>query len=83
MGSTTVRLAEEHAHILKELAKQVNEPMQVVLGRAIETYRRQLLLQATNDAYATLKADPTLWAEEVAERQTWEFTLGDGLEEGK
>ncbi|MBS3872466.1 MAG: toxin-antitoxin system protein [Firmicutes bacterium] len=83
MASTTVRLAEEHVRMLRELAKQSNESMQIVLGKAIESYRRQLLLQATNDAYACLKADAVLWAEEVAERQIWEFTLGDGLEDRK
>lgn len=76
MASTTVRLAEEHVRVLRELAKQSNEPMQVVLGKAIEYYRRQLLLQATNDAYACLKADAALWAEVVAERQSWEFASG-------
>ena len=44
-----------------------------------EEYRRRLL-EATNQAYAALRADPVAWAEECAEREAWDVTLLDGLE---
>lgn len=83
MSTTTVRLNEEHAKVLRELAKRVNEPMQAVLGKAIEDYRRKVLLEATNEAYAAIRNNRTQWAEEVAERKAWEATLADGLEAPK
>lgn len=83
MSSTTVRLSSEHARLLKELAQQAGEPMQVVLGKAIEELRRKMLLDATNKAYATLKSHPGRWKEEVAERAEWECTLLDNMEEKK
>ena len=83
MSSTTVRLSSEHAQVLKELAQQAGEPMQVVLGKAIEELRRKMLLEATNKAFAALKAQPLIWQGEVAERAEWEWTLADDLEEKK
>ena len=79
MVSTTVRIKEETHQTLKELAEQDNLPMQEVLGKAVEAYRRWRLLEATNAGYAAMRADPEVWKEELEERALWEATLGDGL----
>ncbi|MBD2692854.1 hypothetical protein [Anabaena catenula] len=42
--------------------------------------RKQFLL-AANKAYAELRNNPELWQDELAERELWEQTLNDGLEE--
>jgi predicted transcriptional regulator len=76
----TVRIKEETRTVLRELARQTNQPMQEVLARAVEAYRRQQMLAETNAAYAALRADPELWRAEQAERAAWEATLADGLE---
>ena len=52
-----------------------------MIETSAESLRRQILLEKTNRAYATLRGDPELWGEELAERAAWESTLGDGLEE--
>lgn len=39
------------------------------------------MLAEANAAYATLRRDPEGWAGEVAERETWDGTLADGLDE--
>lgn len=44
----------------------------------LERYHR--LLVETNQAYAALRADPSAWDAELAERQVWEATIADGLE---
>jgi len=44
-------------------------------------YRLRTLLEEGNRAYATLRLDPQVWAEELEERMAWENTLADGLEE--
>jgi hypothetical protein len=54
--------------------------MQSVLEQALEHYRRQQLLEATNAAYATLQTDEVAWADLERERREWDQTLADGLE---
>lgn len=80
MSTTTVRVTLETHAIIQELARESNQSMQLLIARAVEQYRRQLVLQRTNDAYAALQARPEAWAEELAERHIWETTLADDLE---
>ena len=55
--------------------------MQTVLDEAMEHYQREKFMDEVNAAYARLKGDPQAWREEQEERQAWETTLDDGLEE--
>jgi len=55
--------------------------MQEVVERAVEQYRRQRLLAATNAAYAALQADPAALRALKEERAAWDVTLTDGLGE--
>ena len=41
----------------------------------------EAFLDEVNAAYARLRADPRAWEEELAERQLWDRTLADGLED--
>ena len=45
--STTVRISEQTHHRLREMAAQSGEPMQAVLDKALEQYRRQKFWEAT------------------------------------
>ena len=54
--------------------------MQTVLDDAIEHYRRDKFLDEVNAAYARLQSDPVAWKGELDERQVFEGTLMDGLE---
>lgn len=83
MPTTTVRLPEKTRATLRELSRETGEPMSVLLDKAVEAYRRQCIFQQANAAYAALRSDPKAWAEELAERQEWEGTLGDDLAEAK
>lgn len=80
MASTTVRIKEQTRQALRELAQETREPMQEVLAKAVEAYRRQWTLQQHNAVYAALRENPAAWAEELEERAAWEATLADGLE---
>jgi hypothetical protein len=53
----------------------------MVLDKAIEDYRRYLFLVQANKAFEALRQDEDLWQEELAERQLWDQTLADGVEE--
>lgn len=51
------------------------------VAKAVEEYKRYLLIERTNEAFAALRAQPKQWAEELEERHLWNATLNDGLEE--
>ena len=80
MATTTLRVSLHVRDVLQELAETSGNSMQVVLEEAIEQYRRQLLLEATNAAYAALRAAPAAWAHREQERQAWEQTQATGVE---
>jgi len=79
--STTVRINPISLQALKQIALQAGEPMQAVLDKAIEVYRRQWFLEQANKAFASLKENPEAWEEELSERREWEVTINDGLQE--
>ncbi len=77
----TVQITEKTQGILQQLASEQGLDMQKVVERAVELYRRQHLLEATNTAYAALVANSAAWKDLEAERAVWNITLPDGLEE--
>lgn len=81
MRSTTVRINPKTYIMLRHLAEQSGEPMQSILGKAIELYRRESFLQKANLAFADLRKDPQAWEEELKERQDWDLTLSDDLKD--
>ncbi len=80
MSGTTVRVGKTTRDKLRELAALENEPMHVILDRAIEDYRRKRFLEEANRTYAALRRDPEAWQTEQEERKAWDTTLADGLE---
>jgi predicted transcriptional regulator len=81
MATTTIRVSLRARDLLQELAQTSGSSMQVVLEQALEQYRRQQLLEATNAAYAALRAAPEAWADLEQERLAWQQTLADSSEE--
>lgn len=81
MGSTTVRVSVEVREKLQRMAADYGEPMQDLLAKAVEAYRRQRLLEAINESFAALRADPEAWQEYQEEIKAWDVTLMDGLED--
>jgi len=83
MLSTTVRISEASRKVLGELATREGQPMQTVLEKAIELYRRQRFLEEVNVAFEKLHQDPEAWGGLLQERAQWEATLAEGLEPGE
>ncbi len=81
MASSTVRMRETTRNMLRELASLTGEPMQTVLEHALDRYRRELFLERANAAFAALRDDPAAWKDELEEREAWDATLSDDLEE--
>ena len=79
--SVTVRISPETREIVQRIAQESNESMQSVIAKAVEEYKRYLLIARTNEAFAALRAQPRQWAEELEERHLWNATLNDDLEE--
>lgn len=78
--TTTIRVSRRTRDTLRELTDSSGHTLQQVIEEALELYRRQQLLEATNTAYAALREDAASWNELEAERAAWDVTLGDGLE---
>jgi len=79
MSYGTTRISTTAQSTLRELSKAEGKPMLALLDEAVEILRRQRFLEQVNDAYAALRADPGTWEEVLAERETWDATLIDGL----
>ena len=79
--TTTIRISFQTHEKLKLLSQESGESITTVLDQAVEARRRQQFLEDADAAYAALRADPQKWAEESRERELWEATLKDGLED--
>jgi len=79
MAHTTVRITQNARSVLKDLAREERTPMQAVLEKAVEEYRRKRFLESINSAYAALRSDDQAWAEVERERAVWDQTVADGL----
>jgi hypothetical protein len=51
------------------------------LDKAIESYRRAHFFAGLNDDFAALRQNKTAWEEERKEREAWDATLPDGLQD--
>ncbi len=79
--ASTVRISKESHRTLRELANREHAPLQTVLERAIENYRRERFLEAVNATYAELRRDQSAWKAELDERDEWSGTSADGDDE--
>ncbi len=81
MPGATVRISYAAWKALREIASRAGEPMQAVLDRAVEDYRRKCFLEEANTAFAALRNNSEAWKEEIKERAAWDLALGNGLED--
>ena len=81
MSGTTVRIRKETREVLRELEQHTGQGPQDLLARAVDQFRRSLILAETNIAYGVLRTDPDAWAESEVERAEWEGTLADGVDD--
>ena len=81
MQSTTVRLNLKARAILQEIAEEEQEPLSTILQKALDDYRRRVFLRKVGEAYAMLRSDSKAWKKELSERESWDSTVEDGLEE--
>jgi hypothetical protein len=78
---STVRISRQTRAKLRQLAKETGLSMAHILDRAVDGLYRKRLMEDLNRDYARLRADPKAWKEELRERELWDCTLADGLED--
>ena len=81
MSGTTVRITQETHEVLRELERKTGERTPELLARAVDQFRRSLILAETNAAYGALPASQGGSAELENERADWVETLADGLDD--
>ncbi len=74
---TQVRVSPEAGRSLRFLADTLGRPITDIVGEAVEQFRRKVLIEQSNQAYADL----TNREDELEEMRAWEATLMDGLDE--
>src|SRR5207249_1166950 len=80
MANRSIPISEITLARLQELARWFGLSLDEALDRAIKDQYDRKFWEATNAAYAALRADPSAWAEIVEERRSLEGTLMDGLD---
>ena len=80
MPGATVRISERSRELLRELAQNTDTTMQSVIERALMEYRKRLFWNQAERDFSTMRDDPEVWNEEIAEREHWDVSLMDGLE---
>ncbi len=83
MTSSTIRVDDKTLKIIRRISKEAGISMQEILDKAVEDYRRKQVLMEANEAYKVLRENPGKWKEEIEERQEWDTTIADNLEEQK
>ena len=76
-----MRIEEKTHQTLRKLSEQLKQPMQTIVSKAVEDFRRNQMFQEAHAAFAALRRDPKAWKEELDERQAWAGTLLDNLKE--
>ncbi len=81
--SVTVRISDRSHTLLRDLARREGASLQETVEHALEAYRRALLIEETNRAYAALRSSPEDWAGVMEERRAWDTVLADGQEDDR
>jgi hypothetical protein len=76
-----LRVADETREVLRELARLEGVSMQSVLDRALAEYQKKRFFDTLEAGFQALKNNSRAWSEEQQERQVWENTLLDSVEE--
>lgn len=74
--SATMRVREATHSKLADLANSTNRPIVDILEEAVERYRREVLLESADRAYAAWRHEQ---GEDDDDQRAWDTTLRDGL----
>ncbi|MDQ3720900.1 MAG: hypothetical protein M3350_09010 [Actinomycetota bacterium] len=77
----TIRAYAETREALKRLSQAKNMTGAELLAALVQRAEEDAELDAMNEDFRRLRADPKAWAEYQAELALWDNTLMDGLED--
>ena len=78
----TVRIDPKTHAKLAALARAKRLPLTEVVARAVDAYDRSVQLAQFNADYAAMRVDPKAWQLESDERDAWDNTNLDNLNDG-
>jgi predicted transcriptional regulator len=81
MNEDTIPLSNGTQRTLLEIATKTGQSPTTILDAAIEDYRRKVFFEEMDAGYAAMRTDLALWTEEQSERNAWNATNADGLDE--
>jgi hypothetical protein len=81
MSSNVVKLKPETYARVKQIAEESHRPMQEIVAAGIEALDRLQFAREFTEDYAALRRDSQAWRKELQERELWEVTLSDGLDD--
>jgi len=76
-----VRVSTNTHELLRTLANEAGKPMQEIIERAVEEYRRSSFLRGLNEDFRVLQGDEKAWESHQEETSEWESTIADGLDD--
>ncbi len=81
--SKLMRISDSTVEKLESLSKLTGQSKQKLMDQAVILYTYEQTLRMANQQYAALKKDPKAWKEMQEEREEWDITLKDGLDDDK
>jgi predicted transcriptional regulator len=80
MSAVSIRVDEPTHETLRELSKEWDEKISVLVAQAVKDLRRKKFMESLNAEYAALRVNPKAWEAETKERAAWDGTLLDGVD---
>ena len=74
-----VRVSENTHQLLKTLSLNEGKPMQEILDRAVEVYRRRSFLEGLSEDFRVLRGKDADWNEHEREMAVWDNVLDDQM----
>ena len=78
--SKLMRVSDTTMATVSELSDLTGESKQDIIELAVIKYKREQFFNRANAAYEALRKDPEKWQKMIAEREEWDITLNDGLD---
>jgi predicted transcriptional regulator len=75
------KISDRTKKTIREITKETGETQIEIIEHAVINYHREWQMRKVNEAYFRLREDEKSWSEELKEREVWDQTAGDGLED--
>lgn len=77
----TARISPISDHIIEELVNTTGKSKIIIIEEALKSYRFHERMKLLDEAYIKLQSNKKAWNKELEERNQFEGTLLDGLED--